>query len=199
MKLLFYTVVIAVAVLLGSATAQYGYPYGYSYGYPYGYPYGYDVSMPMYANPYGYQGYQQGTPGVGYYDPIMGGSDYYATGMIMGYGDPVLAGMIRQTDQGMAAMLQQLDEQMAGLQQQIDQSEAYSNQVLAQIRQYFIDLYRTTTGDQASPDETAQYYGQVIHCQQYPNDCKEAARMAREGADRAAAYGRAMAGAWSRR
>ncbi len=169
MKRLFATLVTVGALLIGSATAQYGNPYGY----PNGYPNGQDPSAYMYANPFGNQPMM---PGVGYYDPSMN----------MGSPEAVIAELLRQSE-----------AQMAALQQSQAQSEAYYQQVLAQYQKYFIDLYRTSTGDQASSDEVALYYGQVIYCQQNPVDCQIAAQNAQANAASAAAGYDAANAAWA--
>lgn len=183
--------VAAVLLLSGAALAQYGNQYGnqygYQYGYPYGYPYGYDMyGMPlgydtsgyMYGNPLGYDmsGYMYGMP----YGYDMSGSMYGMTGMYgmpgtnMGYGmDPMAQ---------MDLIGQQLQAQMQQLEQQVAQYDQQAKAKMAEINQYFMDLYRRTTGDMTSSNEVALYYGQQIHCQQNPLDCQLAAQQASESA-----------------
>lgn|SRR5690554_1392141 len=139
---------LAVAVLCGSATAQYGY---------------YDPAAGGWL-PYGYPGYA---------DPAWGAAYPGAYGM-----DPMAA---------MAAIEQQI---AAALRQQAAQIAAYEQQLAAQeaeLIRYFVDLYRTTTGDMTSPDEVAYYRGQEIHCQRDPVDCQIAAQNAQASAQALAA------------
>lgn len=142
---------------------------GFAYPYLYGYPYGYDPMMLGTVHP----------------DAMAGG---------LGYSDPALS--MGSYDAYFADLLRQGDEQLAAIQQSQAQMNAYVEQAMAQINQYFIALYRSTTGDQASSDETALYYGQAIHCQQYPVDCEIAARNAQARAAAASAGYDAANDAW---
>ncbi len=130
------------------------------------YQYGYDPAYQMWAYPYGFEGLQY--PGYGW----------------TGYGaDPMAA---------MDAIGQQLD---AAMQENAARLAYYEQQMAeqqAQIQRYFIDLYRTTTGDLASPDATALYWGQVIHCQRNPVDCEAAARNSQASAQALAAQNEAF-------
>lgn len=193
----FAVALIAVLLLGGAALAQYGYQYGYPYGYPYGYdtsgymygnPYGYDASGYMYGNPYGYDmsggmygmpmgydmsGYMYGYP----YGYDMSGGMYGMNGMNgnnMGFGMDPMA-QIDLIQQELQMRMQQIDQQMAAFDQE-------SKARMAEINQYFIDLYRRTTGDTTSSNEVALYYGQQIHCQQNPVDCQLAAQQSAESA-----------------
>ena len=196
-------VALLALVLGGAALAQYGYPYGYPYGNPYGYdpsaymygyPYGYDPSSYMYGNPYGYDpsaymygydpsAYMFGAP-MGYdmtgmYGMPMG---YDMTGM---YGMPGTTGMPGMGTDPMAQMDligQQLQAEMQRLEQQLAQFDEQAKAKMAEINQYFMNLYRQTTGDMTSSNEVALYYGQQIHCQQHPLDCQLAAQQASESA-----------------
>ncbi|MDT3682748.1 MAG: hypothetical protein ROY82_09805 [Truepera sp.] len=141
---------IVAALLLTAATAQ-SYPYGYPMGYPMGYPYvppteGYQYD-PNLGMSYGYPA------GQGFY-PSYGGNAAGEVGQIMA---DLLAGQNYYMGQ-MDQMGQQIDAQ------------------IAQYNKYFIDLYRTTTGDMSSPDAYALEWGKYIHCQRYPLDCQLAAQ-----------------------
>jgi len=154
---------VVLALLLGGVA-------GAQYGYPYGYPYGYDATGYMYGWPMGYDatGYMYGWP--------MG----YGNGMA-GQVDPLQQEMY-MTDQYMNALQQQLNAEMQRIEQEMAQFDAAANAKMAEIYQYFISLYRTTTGDATSSNEVALYYGQQIHCQQHALDCQLAAQQANESA-----------------
>lgn len=148
MRKLLSTIVLAALLLSGVAAAQYYYDPLTGTWVPYGYP--------AYAAPQGYHGApgQYGAPA--------------AYGVPGAYGmDPMAA---------MDAMGQQLEAQLRQQQAQLDVYQQQMDAQMAQLVRYFIDLYRTTTGDTASPDEVAYYYGQAIHCQRYPVDCQIAAQ-----------------------
>ena len=77
----------------------------------------------------------------------------------------------------------EIDQIMADLQAgqsyYLDQMDQIGQQIQAdidQINKYFIDLYRTTTGDMISPDTYALQGGQYIHCQRNPLDCQLASQ-----------------------
>ena len=162
-------VALVALVLSGAAVAQ----YGYQYGYPYGYPYGYDPSAYMYGSPYGYD------PSAYMYGVPMG---YDMTGM---FGVPGATGMPGLGADPMAQMDligQQLQAEMQRLEQQLAQFDEQAKAKMAEINQYFMDLYRQTTGDMTSSNEVALFYGQQINCQQHPLDCQLAAQQASESA-----------------
>ncbi len=91
---------------------------------------------------------------------------------------PVTAGDMNSMDPmaQMDAIGQQIQAQLAFYEQQMAAYDQQAQARLAEINKYFIDLYRSTTGDYTSSDEVALYYGQAIHCQQYPVDCQIAAQ-----------------------
>ena len=169
--------VVAASLLLGgTALAQYGYPYGSPYGYPYGWdpnvsmygmPSGYDPSAGMYGMPWGYD------PTVSMYGVPMGYDP--SAGM---YGMPWGTDPMAQMD----LIQQQLQAEMQRIDQQLAEFDQQAKAKMAEINQYFMDLYRTTTGDLTSSNEVALYYGQQIHCQQHPLDCQLAAQQAAESA-----------------
>ena len=176
-------VLLLVLALAGVGTAQYGYPYGNPYGYPFGYPYGYDTSGSMYGMPMGYDmsGSMYGMP-MGY---DMSGWMY---GTPMGYGTP--GAMFGMPNMGMGTdpmaqmdlIQQQLNAEMQRIEQELAQFDEAAKAKMAEINQYFMDLYRTTTGDTTSSNEVALYYGQQIHCQKHPLDCQLAAQQSAESA-----------------
>lgn len=118
----------------------------------YGYPYGYPFGYP-----FGYDQSAQmyGAPQAGY------GMDPMAQMDLIG---------------------QQLQAQMAFYEQQLAMYEQQAQAQIAEINQYFIRLYRETTGDHTSSDEVALYYGRILHCQAYPVDCQIAAQNSAESA-----------------
>ncbi len=148
MRRLITMTALAGALLLTSATAQYGYPY---------YP---DPSMPY--------GYPMGVPGA----------------MPWGFGVDPLAQM--------DVLGQQIEEQMRQLEQELAQFDQQMNEEMARINQYFIDLYRKTTGDLTSPDQYAWQKGREIHCKLYPVDCQLAAQNAQASAAALAAQNAAF-------
>lgn len=96
------------------------------------------------------------------------------------YGNP--AGQGFDWNYGADAMAE-IDKMMADLQAGqsffLGQMDQFGQQIQAnidQINKYFIDLYRTTTGDMASPDTYALQAGQYLHCQRYPLDCQLASQ-----------------------
>ena len=157
---------------------MYGYPMGYDpSAYMYGNPMGYDPSAFMYGYPMGYDpsafmyGYPMG------YDP----SAYmFGTGM---FGMPGATGMAGMDPMGQMDLIgQQIQAEMQRLEQELAQYDAAAKAKMAEINQYFMDLYRQTTGDMTSSNEVALFYGQQIHCQQHPVDCQLAAQGAAESA-----------------
>lgn len=104
------------------------------------------------------------------YDPTMGGM-YYGMPAVPGY-DPTLGGTYTPTGDIMA----DLQAQQAYYMAQMDQIGQNIQAQIEQYNKYFIDLYRTTTGDTTSPDAYALEAGKAIHCQRYPLDCQLAAQ-----------------------
>ncbi len=108
-----------------------------------------------------------------------------------GYAAPGMAGYPDLSGMDPMAAMDLIGQQLAAaMQQQQAQLDHYQQQMAAQEAQlvrYFIELYRTTTGDTTSPDQVAYQYGQVIHCQRYPVDCQIAAQNARSSSQALAA------------
>lgn len=189
----------------------YGNPYGYQYGYDMsGNMYG--MSADYYMNAYWYalsMGYDPSAfiywLAMGY-DPAAFGAAYGAGGVMYTappsgfaaggnpYGTPNMAGGTWGYQPGfpqsglgdpmaqMDLLQQQLQAEMVRLEQELAQYDQAARAKMAEINKYFIDLYRTTTGDYTSSDEVALFYGQQIHCQQHPLDCQLAQQQAAESA-----------------
>ncbi len=75
---------------------------------------------------------------------------------------------------------------------QMDQLGLQIQAQLNEYNKYFIDLYRSTTGDLTSPDAYALQGGQMIHCQRYPVDCQ----LAMQGSQAAQAAQQSSFNAW---
>lgn len=91
-----------------------------------------------------------------------GAAQYYP------YGYPAGADAYGQV----GAVLSDLQAGQGYYMNQMDQIGLQIQAQLSEYNRYFINLYRTTTGDLTSPDAYALQGGQMIHCQRYPLDCQ---------------------------
>lgn len=121
------------------------------------------------------------------YDPSRFADQYGAGNLYTGYMDPMAS---------MDAILANVQAQQAALDVQMQNTWAQIQAQQRQFEQYFIDLYRSTTGDMTTPDAQALLMGQSIHCQRYPDDCARAAQTAQQGAQSSLAARQASFDSW---
>jgi len=112
------------------------------------------------------QGGLQQYGGQAYGYPAYGAGGYDPSAMYM---DPMAS---------MDAIQAQLQASQAAIDAQVQAMMAANQAEIQRLNQYFIDLYRSTTGDMTTPDAQALQLGMAIQCQRNPADCAAAAQSA---------------------